>query len=745
MLKTLLDNGYEAIPCNGKVPTQSGWASVDHNLTSPPPGNWDGTNVGIRTGQGDTPIYAVDIDIYDPVVSKDILRGGLNTLGDSPIRTGMQPKAMLFYRAEAGHKKIQRKWTDSSGKIHGVEILGHGQQFIAEGIHPDTKQPYSWDRGNLHDVPAIELIEVEHDDIKVWLDSITAPDNWVEDMPSIDPSTGEMIDYSPKEYSEPYVTRAIDNELETLAGVGEGDRNNQLNKSAFILFGLLDKAGREDLEDDVRERLRATGNVLGLDANEIKATLTSAYKNRGKTTRKPPKNVTGKAKLTELNKTYSLAIIGRTAAVMHHNSNNEYDMLSVDAFKTLFCNDFMVDGPKFNPLGKSWINWGGRLTYKEGVCFEPAGTVTPHKLNLWTGFPYKPVPCDDSIELIKEYILDIVCNRNLDYYHYLIKWMARGFQHPEKLAEVAVVLRGSKGSGKGTLGKLLKKMWGIHGKHISSSKYLTGNFNGHLKNCCFMFADEAFFAGDKAGEANLKALITEPTMMIEFKGVDATESKNCLKILMASNSDWVVPSSKDERRYFCLDVDERFENDEEKEKYFTELYTAIDDEKNISMFMDFMLTLDLNGFNFRKYPETEANKAQRVESLGVIPQYLLEACEKGYLVEGWEWYPRVTPDVISVGLASWGKANFKSAYDRQGVNAIKNYLNKTLGLKSKARRSVAVMRNGWGVDIVQGVKGGYEIGTASELKNLIISIEKLPVELVENIPVDNTGMDNWLK
>jgi hypothetical protein len=290
-LKNLLENGYEAIPCNGKRALGCGWASVDRDLSSPPPNYWKGTNIGIRTGQGAIPIYAVDIDIYDTDVSEEILRSGLKTFGDSPIRTGMQPKAMLFYRAEAGHKKIHRKWKDSSGKIHGVEILGHGQQFIAEGIHPDTKQPYSWDRGNLHDVPAIELIEVEHDDIKVWLDSITAPDNWVEDMPSIDPSTGEMIDYSPKEYSEPYVTRAIDNELETLAGVGEGDRNNQLNKSAFILFGLLCKAGREDLEDDVRERLRATGNVLGLDANEIKATLTSAYKNRGKTTRKPPLKV----------------------------------------------------------------------------------------------------------------------------------------------------------------------------------------------------------------------------------------------------------------------------------------------------------------------------------------------------------------------------------------------------------------------------------------------------------------------
>ncbi len=88
---------------------------------------------------------------------------------------------MLFYRAEAGHKKIHRKWKDLSGKIHGVEVLGHGQQFIAEGIHPDTKQPYSWDRGAIRNMPAVELVVVEHDVIKAWLGSITVLDDWVED------------------------------------------------------------------------------------------------------------------------------------------------------------------------------------------------------------------------------------------------------------------------------------------------------------------------------------------------------------------------------------------------------------------------------------------------------------------------------------------------------------------------------------------------------------------------------------
>ncbi|HIF54712.1 MAG TPA: hypothetical protein EYQ57_05995, partial [Methylococcaceae bacterium] len=189
MLNNLLNHGYQAIPCNGKAPIQSGWSSEDHDLTKTPPTHWEKRNVGIRTGQGSIPIYAIDIDIYDPDVSEKILRSGLNILGLSPIRTGMQPKAMLFYRAEAGHKKIQRKWKDSTGEIHIVEILGHGQQFIAGGIHPETKQPYSWDRGTYHDMSASQLIEVKHDAIKPWLGSITVPDDWVEIFKNGDLST----------------------------------------------------------------------------------------------------------------------------------------------------------------------------------------------------------------------------------------------------------------------------------------------------------------------------------------------------------------------------------------------------------------------------------------------------------------------------------------------------------------------------------------------------------------------------
>ena len=137
---------------------------------------------------------------------------------------------------------------------------------------------------------------------------------------------------------------------------------------------------------------------------------------------------------------------------------------------------------------------------------------------------------------------------------WLIGWLAYCVQHPGRQAEVAVVLRGLKGTGKGMVGQMLMRIFRDHSLHITNSKHLVGNFNAHLVDALFLFLDEAFWAGDKQGEGTLKALITERTLMIEPKGVDSFQMPNRLKILMATNNDWVVPASADERRYFVLDV-----------------------------------------------------------------------------------------------------------------------------------------------------------------------------------------------
>src|SRR5215207_9332163 len=115
-----------------------------------------------------------------------------------------------------------------------------------------------------------------------------------------------------------------------------------------------------------------------------------------------------------------------------------------------------------------------------------------------------------------------------------------------------------------------------HSLHITNSKHLVGNFNAHLVDALFLFLDEAFWAGDKQGEGTLKALITERSIMIEPKGVDSYQMPNRLKILMASNNEWVVPASADERRYFVLDVPATRKGDVD---YFRKLAAAIEGEE----------------------------------------------------------------------------------------------------------------------------------------------------------------------
>jgi hypothetical protein len=71
-------------------------------------------------------------------------------------------------------------------------------------------------------------------------------------------------------------------------------------------------------------------------------------------------------------------------------------------------------------------------------------------------------------------------------------------------------LRGKKGAGKGTLGNWMVRLLGQHGVHVSQGTHLTGKFNAHLRDAIFVFADEAFFAGDKANEGALTRIIHGP-------------------------------------------------------------------------------------------------------------------------------------------------------------------------------------------------------------------------------------------
>jgi hypothetical protein len=170
-----------------------------------------------------------------------------------------------------------------------------------------------------------------------------------------------------------------------------------------------------------------------------------------------------------------------------------------------------------------------------------APNINRHEVNLWRGFGVKENPGGDW-SLMREHIRDVLASGDDASDRYLIRWIAWGFQNPTKAAEVAIALMSKeKGTGKGILGRALCRIYGGHGVQLVQRSHLVGKFNAHMAMCGFLFSDEAIWPGFKEDEAVLKALITEPTLQIERKGVDAFTMPNALKIMLASNSERVVP------------------------------------------------------------------------------------------------------------------------------------------------------------------------------------------------------------
>lgn len=276
-------------------------------------------------------------------------------------------------------------------------------------------------------------------------------------------------------------------------------------------------------------------------------------------------------------------------------------------------------------LGKYWLEHPMRRQY-DTMRFMPNGDKTG-VYNLWRGFNVEPIP--GGCELYLKHLRENICDGNEEHFQYLIKWMARTVQYPASQGEVAVVLRGAKGAGKGMMMKYFGRIFGRHYLQIANASHLVGNFNSHLQDVVLLFADEAFFAGDKKHESVLKMLVTEDTIPIEKKGIDVEAQKNYIHIVMASNDPHVVRATGDERRYYVLNVGE---NKKQNTEFFGELADEMDNG-GCEALLYYLQNVDLQGFNVRNVPQTDALKEQKLLSLNTDEEWWYRKLQAGRILE----------------------------------------------------------------------------------------------------------------
>lgn len=207
---------------------------------------------------------------------------------------------------------------------------------------------------------------------------------------------------------------------------------------------------------------------------------------------------------------------------------------------------------------------------------------------------------------------------------------------------------------------------------------MTGRFNAHLRDACFLFADEAYWPGDKSAEGSFKRLITEETLFIEGKGRNGVTVPNMLHVMMASNEDWVVPAGEHERRFVLLEVSDCHI---QEKPYFDALYAQLEDGGYAAMLHD-LLHRDVSGWHPRQLPKNAALLDQQRLSLTPLDQWWVELLENGVL-EGAD--PQHPSHAVS------------NAYDRE-ITEYDNYGGKRtrtvkqLGLYDQARNMVPRLR-----------------------------------------------------
>jgi Family of unknown function (DUF5906) len=294
-------------------------------------------------------------------------------------------------------------------------------------------------------------------------------------------------------------------------------------------------------------------------------------------------------------------------------------------FRNYFLNRRVQVGKRWVDLGSWWLEHAQRRQYR-GVIFRPAGArIIDDRLNLWTGWGVESKQGDWS--LLRKHIRETLAASNEDIYQYIMSWLAWAVQHPDQQAGVALVFIGERGSGKGTLGKALSKIFGQHALHLSSPEHLTGRFNAHLRQCTFLFADEAYGPKDKGAEGALKRLITEDTLTIEQKGRDPVEVPNLLHVMMASNNEWVIPAGAHERRFMVQRVSEAHRQDP---AWFGPLYRQMREGGYEAMLFD-LLARDLGDWHPRDIVRTEALVGQQEESLSPFDAWWFELLQTGIL------------------------------------------------------------------------------------------------------------------
>jgi len=240
--------------------------------------------------------------------------------------------------------------------------------------------------------------------------------------------------------------------------------------------------------------------------------------------------------------------------------------------------------------------------------------------NIWKPFPILKTELNMEVDTNKIYafIYTLLGDRCAEY---VLNWFAHIVQKPERKTEVCILLYGSQGCGKSTIGEyLLRKIIGLD-KMIITSKAdkMFGRFV-NTQGKLLAVLNEASGKDTFNICDILKDAITCTTTEQERKGIDTITITDYTNYIFTTNNINSVKVPEDDRRFMPIEINNVLKNNV---SYFKELYADLDNDLIMRKFYHELMKRPLENFNpSRDRPETQLMIDMKAMNKNCIKQFI---------------------------------------------------------------------------------------------------------------------------
>ena len=260
---------------------------------------------------------------------------------------------------------------------------------------------------------------------------------------------------------------------------------------------------------------------------------------------------------------------------------------------------------------KIWCEWINRREVR-AIGFDPREEPNSDLFNLWNGFNISKEVAneydEDAAEPILNVIKDIWCQGDENSYNYVLDYFSHVIQKPHIKTGVLLALKSKQGGMKGIiLEKLAQIIGDDHYAQNSNANFLFGDFNGQLEGKVLVNLDEAFWGGDKKLEGVIKNKITEKRQTINKKNKENYMIDDYANYIITTNNDWFAGCTEDDRRHYCLQLDNRMAGrmTPEKKKYIQPVLDA-----PCEAFAKILYNRNISSYNPRQFKKTKLLQEQ---------------------------------------------------------------------------------------------------------------------------------------